>query len=32
MLTPCQQGKVVIVDIKWVILVCMFIMGGGLCK
>ena len=32
MLTPCQRGKVVIVDAKWVMLVCMFIMGGGLCK
>ena len=32
MLTPCQLGKVVIGDVKWVMLVCMFIMGGGLCE
>ena len=32
MLTPCQLGKVVIGDVKWVMLVCMFILGGGLCE
>ena len=32
MLTPCQRGKVVIVDVEWVMLVFMFIMGGGLYK
>ena len=32
MLTPCQLGKVVIGDVKWVMPVCMFIMGGGLWK
>ena len=32
MLTPCQRGKVVIVDVKWIMLVRIFVMSGGLCK
>ena len=32
MLTPSQLGKVLIGDVRWVRLACMFIMGGGLCE
>ena len=32
MLTLCQRRKVVIVNVGWVMLVFMFIMGGGLYK
>ena len=32
MLIPCQLGKVVIGNVKQVMLVCMFIMGGQLCN
>ena len=32
MFTPCQVRKVVTGDVRWVKLVCLFIMGGGLCE
>ena len=32
MLTPSQLGKMLIGDVRWVRLVCMFIMGGRLCE
>ena len=32
MFTPSQLGKVLIGDVRWVRLVCMFNMGGGLVQ